>query len=117
MGQSLKNIVDQYLQEKNRSLSWLAAEMGKTFDGLKLSLVKGSLKYNDIITLLKLLDIKPGVLFGLPDPPAKVKTETPEDKNCKEMVAALKSQLKDKDQIIALLMNRKTTIDDETEKP
>jgi len=33
---SLKEIIDQILKDKHRSLSWLAAEMGKTFDGLRL---------------------------------------------------------------------------------
>ena len=45
----LKETVARLLKNKNRSLSWLALEMGKSFDGLKLSLVKGSIKYLDII--------------------------------------------------------------------
>lgn len=111
---SLKNVVDGLLKEKNRSLSWLAEEMHKTFDGLKLSLVKGSLKYNDIIELAKILEVSPATFFQtapIPDNP-KANPESvvlePKEiyhnfKACKEMLAALKDQLKDKDMIISLL--------------
>lgn len=96
------------MKEKNRTLSWLAGEMGKTFDGLKLSLVKGSLKYNDVITLSKVLGIKPGVLFETEEvaPEAPSKNAKTVYNDCLELVAILKSQLKDKDQIIALLKNK-----------
>jgi len=113
----LKNVVDGILKEKNRSLTWLAEEMSKTFDGLKLGLVKGSIKYNDLILMAKTLEVSPSVFFeasaneyltskqeeGISDG----KTEYPDLKNnlknCKEMLNALKDQLKDKEKIISLL--------------
>ncbi|HMI00971.1 MAG TPA: hypothetical protein VK541_00735 [Pedobacter sp.] len=114
---SLKNIVDGILKEKNRPMSWLADEMGKTFDGLKLSLVKGSIKYNDIIEMAKRLEVPPAVFFrtehayGDYNNGDSVLAEAKENygdlkgnlKNCKEMLAALKDQLKDKETIISLL--------------
>lgn len=114
---SLKNIVDGILKEKSRPMSWLADEMGKTFDGLKLSLVKGSIKYNDIIEMAKTLEVPPAVFFQTETVYADyhnggpVLAETKENygdlkgnlKNCKEMLAALKDQLKDKEMIISLL--------------
>lgn len=113
----LKNIVDGILKEKSRPMSWLADEMGKTFDGLKLSLVKGSIKYNDIIEMAKTLEVSPAVFFQTETVYAdyhnegSVLAETKENygdlkgnlKNCKEMLAALKDQLKDKEMIISLL--------------
>ena len=114
---SLKNIVDGILKEKSRPMSWLADEMGKTFDGLKLSLVKGSIKYNDIIEMAKTLEVSPAVFFQTETFYAdyhngeSILAETKENygdlkgnlKNCKEMLAALKDQLKDKEMIISLL--------------
>jgi len=113
----LKQVVDGILTEQNRSLSWLAVEMGKTFDGLRLSLIRGSIKYTDIQKMAKILNIPVVRLFT---EPAKFETTTskmilndPAEtyqvnhkmalKNCQEMVDALKSQIKDKDKIIALL--------------
>ena len=114
---SLKNIVDGILKEKSRPMSWLADEMGKTFDGLKLSLVKGSIKYNDIIEMAKTLEVSPAVFFqteqayGRDNNGDSILAETKENygdlkgnlKNCKEMLATLKDQLKDKEMIISLL--------------
>lgn len=113
---SLKNLVDGLLKEKNRSLSWLAEEMHKTFDGLKLSLVKGSLKYNDIVELAKILEVPPAVFFQAePIPEINLEANSESEivaeskeiyrdlKACKEMLAALKDQLKDKEMIISLL--------------
>ena len=113
----LKSVVDELLKEKNRPMSWLAAELGKTFDGLKLSLMRGSIKYTDIIAMAKVLEVSSSVFF--PDGQAQNtdikntnfigedKTERSKIKydlkNCREMVAALKVQIKDKDKIISLL--------------
>ncbi len=112
----LKLVVDGILTEQNRSLSWLAAEMGKTFDGLRLSLIRGSIKYIDIQKMAKILNVPIVRLFTDPtdfneesrliinEPAETYHTKYgTELKNCQEMVAALKSQLKDKDKIITLL--------------
>jgi len=117
----LKSVVDGLLKEKNRSLSWLAEEMGKTFDGLKLSLVKGSIKYNDLIEMAKVLEVLPAVFFQtevniyatetdistLAEPREEYGGDVKSNlKNCKELLAALKDQLKDKEKIISLLSDR-----------
>jgi lambda repressor-like predicted transcriptional regulator len=116
----LKVVVDGLLREKNRSMSWLADEMGKTFDGLKLSLVRGSIKYNDIIEMAKILEVPPAFFFPaaslykensrsgllISEPKAEYSESKNNLKNCKEMLAALKDQLKDKEMIISLLNNR-----------
>ena len=113
----LKHVVDEILKEKTRPLSWLAEEMGKTFDGLKLSLIKGSIKYNDIITMAKVLEVAPSIFFqgttlaydkknnksNLTESKSEYNDLKGELKNCKEMVATLKDQLKDKERIISLL--------------
>lgn len=107
----LKEIVDNILKEQNRSLSWLATEMGKTFDGLKLSLVKGSVKYIDLKKMAEILQI-PAASFFREEPLQEnlLQEETPvytslksELNSCKELADALKSQLKDKEHIIQLL--------------
>jgi len=112
----IKLIVDEILKAKNRSLSWLAAEMEKTFDGLKLSLVRGSIKYNDIILMSRILEVSPSCFFEQEHDAHSLKEsgtiaeEEPEYgsmkrelKVCKEMIAALKDQIKDKEKIIILL--------------
>ena len=113
----LKSVVDEQLKKKGRSMTWLAAEMGKTFDGLKLSLTRGSIKYNDIITLSKVLEVPPATFFQSTAIPysSKITESLVGDqkgeysdlknnlKNCKEMLTALKDQIKDKDKIISLL--------------
>ncbi|TCD03090.1 hypothetical protein [Pedobacter psychroterrae] len=113
----LKSVVDELLKEKNRPMSWLAEEMGKTFDGLKLSLTRESIKYNDIIAMAKILEVSVNVLFPeephkysdkknpnfLGEPKAEYSSAKNELKNCREMLAALKDQIKDKDKIISLL--------------
>lgn len=113
----LKSIVDELLKEKGRSMTWLSIEMEKTFDGLKLSLTRGSIKYNDIIAMAKALDVPPATFFQteLPLYNNKVSQSLVGDqkgeysdlknslKNCKEMLTTLKDQIKDKDKIISLL--------------
>lgn len=113
----IKAVVDEILLEKKRPFTWLVNQMGKTFDGLKLSMKNESIKYKDIKRMAKILEVPPSTFF---DTEAKsYKTEagtsvTAESrneysdlknslKNCKEMSAALKEQLKDKDRIIGLL--------------
>ncbi len=113
----LKTIVSEILKKNNRSLSWLSVEMNKTFDGLKLSLLKGSMKYNDLILMAKILDVPPTIFFEETNPGHVTEKEAlkvadgnhvfahleGELKNHKELMATLKEQLKDKDKIIFLL--------------
>lgn len=98
-------------------MTWLAIEMDKTFDGLKLSLTRGSIKYNDILTLAKVLNVPAATFFQTELTPYnnKVSQSLVSDqkeeysdlknnlKNCKEMLTTLKDQIKDKDKIISLL--------------
>lgn len=112
----LKEIVDQLLKEENRSLSWLAAEMDKTFEGLKLSLIKGSIKYNDLKRMALILKVSPACFFEdkaikqniseslIAEQDIFYYTGLKNDLNsCKELVNTLKSQVKDKEKIIELL--------------
>ena len=110
----LKNIVDEILKERARSLSWLALQMGKTFDGLKLSLIKESLKYKDIAEMAKILEVSPITFFQneIPAPingkekAAPIRVDNDEKGNIKsyrELIAALRVQLKDNEKIIALI--------------
>ena len=116
----LKEIVNKILKERNRSLSWLAMEMGKTFDGLKLSLTKGSIKYTDLKRMANVLDIPVSKFFEensadegmLPKHTlGEEKTQYTSMKNelssYKELINTLKSQLKDKEKIIDLLSKTK----------
>lgn len=113
----LKETVDKLLKKQNRSLSWLAAEMNKSFDGLKLSLVKGSIKYKDLIIMSTKLNVHPGEFFEsdhtgyspeewrsvLEEGEAQYSNIKKELVSCKELTEALKGQLKDKERIIELL--------------
>jgi hypothetical protein len=116
----LKEIVNKMLKERNRSLSWLAMEMGKTFDGLKLSLTKGSIKYTDLKRMADILDIPVSIFFeeSLYNEPGIQKNILQEEEvhyikmknelaSCKELINALKSQLKDKEKIIELMSKGK----------
>ena len=117
----LKETVARLLKNKNRSLSWLALEMGKSFDGLKLSLVKGSIKYLDIILMAKILETHPGELFesehgryspeewrtALEEGETQYKNLKNELTSCRELNEALKTQVTDKERIIALLHQKK----------
>jgi hypothetical protein len=117
---TLKEIVDQLLKEENRSLSWLATEMDKTFEGLKQSLTKGSIKYNDLKLMALVLKVSPARFFDEKVIKQKISESmvTEQDisyytglKNdltsCKELVGTLKSQVKDKEKIIELLSSGK----------
>ena len=113
----LKTIVGEILKKHNRSLSWLSVEMNKTFDGLKLSLLKGSMKYNDLILIAKILNGPPTVFFEETNPTHCTQKEELkivdgehhhsqleiENRNYKDMILTLREQLKDKDKIISLL--------------
>lgn len=115
----LKEIVDDLLKQRNRSLSWLALQIGKTFDGLKLSLLKESVKYSDVKRIAEVLDVSPGSLFHtheqLQEGDYSDKKNILEEEDfqygslkkeldaCKELADTLKDQLKDKEKIIELL--------------
>lgn len=116
----LKEVVNKMLKERNRSLSWLAMEMGKTFDGLKLGLTRGSIKYTDLKRMANILDIpvsgffeessdnEGGILKNtLGEEEAQYISMKNELNSCKELIITLKSQLKDKERIIELLSKTK----------
>lgn len=107
----LKDIVDKILKNQNRSLSWLALEMDKTFDGLKLSLIKGSLKFTDLKKMAEILKVSPVVFFE-----GEIVSENlvAEDRvgyyslkmeleACRELTTSLKGQVADKEKIIGFL--------------
>ena len=77
----LKQIVDDLLKKKQRSLSWLAEQMNKTFDGLKLSVTKGSIKYNDLLLMAEVLDVEVSTFFG-----KKKQTKAVREESKKELV-------------------------------
>ncbi|MBC7912993.1 MAG: hypothetical protein H7Y07_02620 [Pyrinomonadaceae bacterium] len=106
----LKNIVDTILKDQNRSLSWLAVEMNKTFDGMKLSLVKESIKYTDLKRMAVVLKVPVAAFFNEKEELNLVAEEMPvytslksELGSCRELVKTLKSQIVDKEKIIGLL--------------
>ncbi|MBB2150135.1 hypothetical protein [Pedobacter gandavensis] len=112
----LKSIIDEILKKKKRPFSWLADQMGMTFDGFKLSLNNRSIKYRDIVLMTNILEVSPMVFFSRPTAAAELPGKSANDrvtleqgelkqalKSCKELNAALKDQIKDKDKIIALI--------------
>ena len=113
----IKTIVDALLKEKKRNLSWLAKQMHRTFDGLKLSLVKGTIKYTDLINMASILEVNSKVFFEdskdlyeakksknlLAEKAGEYSVVKRDLENCTVLVSTLKSQLKDKDKIISLL--------------
>jgi len=117
---NLKQTVDAILKSKSRSLRWLAAEMDKTPDGLKLSLIRHSIKYIDIISMSTILEVPISRFFEIePDAdkhenksgsPLEQKSEDIDLKSnlktCRELIATLKDQIRDKDKIISLLDKR-----------
>lgn len=120
----LKDIVDELLKERERSLSWLAQQVGKTFDGFRLSLIKESIKYTDLKKMAATLDVPPSVFFitdikKYKNMKADLKIEendlesypklpsfNVEVEMYKELTESLKNQLKDKDKIIQLLSKK-----------
>jgi hypothetical protein len=113
----IKTIVDTLLTEKDRPMTWLAEQIGRTYDGLRLSLIKKTIKYSDIVKMAKVLEVEPRIFFEghqpVPYKETPVKMLHEEEikytdlksslKNCKEMVSTLKDQLKDKEKIISLM--------------
>lgn len=110
---ALKSTVENILKTKKRSLSWLALEMDKSIDGLRLSLVRESIKYTDINKMSTILEVSPAIFFegGAPadkeiDRSQKLSdtvNDYPDLKFNKEMIEMLKDQLIDKEKIITLL--------------
>jgi len=113
----IKTVVDGLLKERNRNLSWLAKQMSRTFDGLKLSLVKGSIKYTDLQNMANILEVQPKVFFEdntaqyeakkarnmLAEKTGEYSAVKRDLENCTELVSTLKAQIKDKEKIISLL--------------
>jgi hypothetical protein len=106
---TLKELVDRELMHKKRSRSWLAREMEMTPDGLRLSLVRESIKYADIVRVCKILGVKAGVLFeeGEVEGEVVMSRNAPQNgdrfKDSEEMIRLLKALVKDKERIIALM--------------
>lgn len=113
----LKNKVEEVLKKKKRSMSWLAEEMGKSVDGLRLSLVRESIKYVDINKMAEILEVPAALFFpnsselyqeiSSVSKVSESGSEFEELKYYKGMVALLKDQLNDKQKIITLLSNSK----------
>lgn len=113
----LKSIIDEILKQRKRPFSWLADQMGMTFDGFKLSLINTSIKHRDIELMAKILEVSPSRFFStttvnkgqlaaqsVAEVNITVQSELKQAlKSCKELNAALKDQIKDKDKIIALM--------------
>jgi hypothetical protein len=114
---ALKSIVEEILRNKKRSLSWLSIEMDKSVDGLRLSLVRESIKYGDINRMAEILEVSPAAFFEKSAKPYREigsvsKVSEPASqysdlKYYKGMCAILKDQLNDKEKIITLLSNAK----------
>ncbi|SMD09319.1 hypothetical protein [Pedobacter nyackensis] len=112
---SLKTLIDSILKEKHRSLSWLAVSMGKTFDGLRLSLINESIKYKDLLLMAKILEVPAKNFFeGNEEDFMAVPNLISESvheygdyrlsiKNYTELVSTLKDQINDKERIITLM--------------
>lgn len=115
----MKDIVDGILEEKKRPLTWLAGRMDRTFDGLRVGLIKESIKYRDILKMARVLDVSPCRLFEIEvdqldlqeNMVAEKSAEYGKLKNCEELIVSLKNQIIDKERIIKLLS--KGNIDDE----
>lgn len=113
---SLKANIDQILRDKNRSLSWLALNMGKTFDGLRLGLINESIKYKDMLIMAEILRVSPCTFFKTPEDDLNIQQDNIVNesttaygtslKSCRELADALKDQLKDKERIILLLSKK-----------
>ena len=109
----LKEIVYKLLKDDGRPLGWLATEMNMTPDGLKLSLSNESMKYTSLKAMGEILGVGPEFFFSgtAAGVPANVMNEElatythlkRELAACKELIEALKSQIRDKDRIIELL--------------
>jgi lambda repressor-like predicted transcriptional regulator len=113
---SLKSIVEEILKEQGRPLTWLAEKVGKTADGLRLGLMNKSVKYKDLLLMAEALNVSPCNFFKADETLVSTKKSTLAElsveygdslKNCKELNAALKDQLKDKERIISLLNEAK----------
>ncbi|EDM36310.1 hypothetical protein PBAL39_11417 [Pedobacter sp. BAL39] len=117
----LKSLVDKLLKEKKKPMKWLAEAMGKTFDGLKKSLLNHSIKYSDIVLMAEILEVSPAIFFASEIRPQKDPLLVTDDKethenylslnrsldDCKELNRQLKDQLKDKELIISLISKTK----------
>lgn len=112
---SLKDLVSEILIEKERSLNWLAENIGRTGDGLRVGLNRESVKYKDLVAMAEKLQISPSRFFKPTaqdlNPQQNVVSETTVEygrlKGCEELVTALRNQINDKERIITLLSKGK----------
>jgi hypothetical protein len=114
---TLKSTVEEILKGKKRSMSWLALEMDKSVDGLRLSLVRESIKYTDINKMSVILEVSPTIFFengaktykeiSATQKSSEAGSEYSDLKFYKGMVTMLKDQLNDKEKIITLLSKNK----------
>jgi len=113
---NLKEAVEKILSDQKRSLSWLAGSMDRTIDGFRLSLINGSIKYNDLVKLIEVLNVPVTLLFPSRQhivPEEYLKTSGEPDTGYKkavealqEQVALLKNTVEDKNKIIELLSKK-----------
>ncbi len=113
---SFKAIIEGILKEQGRSLTWLANKTNKTVDGLRLGLMNQSVKYKDLVLIAETLNVSPCTFFTIRETSTNGKQNVLAEptveygdhlKNCRELNAALKDQLKDKERIISLLNEAK----------
>jgi hypothetical protein len=123
---ALLQAVENALESRKRTMSWLASEMDRTLEGFKLSLKNETIKYSDLKKMISILDTPIQFFFEgnttvqkirgnyntqasdamiLHDPEAIYKKM--EVEGLQKQVALLESQLIDKDKIIELLSNKK----------
>jgi hypothetical protein len=100
--------VDRELRRMKRSRSWLAGELGMTPDGLRLSLIRESIKYGDLVRVCEILGVRAGVLFGEGEGSdsgvlKQVQDDDAHKRDDREIIRMLKAQIRDKDRIIELL--------------
>ena len=108
----LKETVADLLKKEKRSASWLSKEIGMSVDGFRLSLEKESIKYSSIVQLCGILGVKASLLFGeekvlrvaLDDKQSN--DDAPKRGSHSEVIRLLKSQVKDKDLIISMLLKQ-----------
>jgi len=109
---TVKDIVDDLLKKEKRSASWLSKEMGMTPDGLRLGLLKESIKYSSIVQLCGILGVKAGVLFGEGEV-LRTAIDDKQGNDDRQLVRLLKEQVRDKQLIIDLLIKERRAIRDE----
>ena len=112
---SIQTIVEDLLNEQHKSKAWLSRQIKKTEAGMAYSFKVESIKYRDLKILAAALEISPALLFEdgyqnykteqenaqLKDPAETYQNPEAELKNCREKIKSMKSQLIDKNKLIA----------------